>query len=91
MHRPPAIAVFDIGRTNRKAVIFDEAYRVLEIRLFGTDDATGGDGYTKLDIPTLRSQVLSIAQSLMADPRWEVKAFNFTAYGATIVNLDESG
>jgi sugar (pentulose or hexulose) kinase len=91
MQRPPAIAVIDIGRTNRKAVVFDEAYRVLDTRFFGTEDRTAGDGYTQLDIPALRPQVLQIAESLLADPRWEVKAFNFTAYGATIVNLDESG
>jgi sugar (pentulose or hexulose) kinase len=88
MSRTPAIAVFDIGRTNRKAVVFDEAYRVLDTSFFGTEELTAGDGYTQLDIPTLRSQVLRTAESLLADPRWEVKAINFTAYGATLVNLD---
>ena len=91
MNRPPAIVVIDIGRTNRKAVVFDEAYRVLDIRVFGTEKARDDDGKNVLDLASLRSQVIAVAESLMADPRWDVKAFNFTAYGATIVNLDGSG
>lgn len=90
MPKPPAIAVFDIGRTNRKVVVFDEGYDVLDMRLLETDE-TMEDGRISLDLEKLRSQVDSNTAALLADPRWDLKAVNFATYGATMVWLGGDG
>jgi sugar (pentulose or hexulose) kinase len=90
MDRPSTIAVFDIGRTNRKLVVFDEMCRVLDIRFLDADERIE-NGRTSLNLTRLRSQIESATRDLIADPRWALKAVDFTAYGATMVWLGADG
>lgn len=90
MERPNAIAIFDIGRTNRRVVVFDEVCRVLDIRFLDSDESIE-NGRTSLNLTRLRLQIESTTFDLFADPRWVLKAVNFTAYGATMVWLGADG
>lgn len=89
--KPPAIAVFDIGKTNRKVAVFDEGYRMLDIRFLPSEATLDDEGHPTLHIDSLRGQLLSTVDALLSDPRWQLKAVNFTTYGATMVWLDEDG
>jgi len=89
--RIPVIAIFDVGKTNKKFLLFDESYKVRfesGVQLEETEDE---DGYPCEDVNALTFWVRSSMDSLLKDERWEVRAVNFSGYGASFVYIDEGG
>lgn len=91
MHKEPAILVFDIGKTNRKCLVFDRAYNVLSSETFDISDATDEQGQPVLDLDSLTAAMRRILRSHLDNPSIEIRACNITTYGATIVNTDAEG
>lgn len=81
-------AVFDIGRTNKKYVLFDENYQIVEEVSENLPETVDEDGFPTEDIHLLTNWVLSKWEDLKKDPRYDIKAVNAAAYGASLVNLD---
>ena len=85
------IAILDVGKTNKKLLLFDEQYRIVWERSIAFDSATDEDGEPCEDLGRLTSWVgesLAMASAL-ADFR--IRAVNFSAYGASLVHLGEDG
>jgi sugar (pentulose or hexulose) kinase len=81
-------AVFDIGRTNKKYILFDESYRVVrEIREI-LPETTDEDGFACEDIDLLTQWVQNHWEDLKNDETYEIQAVNVSGYGATLVHLD---
>jgi sugar (pentulose or hexulose) kinase len=91
MRKEPAILVFDIGKTNRKCLVFDRAYNVLSSETFDISDAKDEVGQPVLDLDSLTAAMRGILLRHLADPAIDLRAFNITTYGATIVNTDAEG
>ncbi len=82
------IAIFDIGKTNKKCLLFDHYYNIvheLEARLPEIPD---DDGFMGEDIDALTNWLLNTWQELEADQRFNIIAVNFTTYGASFVHLN---
>jgi len=88
MHKEPAILVFDIGKTNRKCLVFDRAYNVLLAETFDINDAKDEQGKPVLDLGALTTAMRGLLHKYLDEPALDLKAFNITTYGATIVNTD---
>src|SRR5690242_2790323 len=91
MKEVPVIAIFDIGKTNKKLLLFDEQYNVvyeLSTQLAETKDE---DGDPCEDVQALTHWVLEQFKIFCNDKRYLVKAVNVSAYGASFVYLDENG
>ena len=82
--------VFDIGKTNKKAFVFDEGYRIVFEKTAHLPETTDDDGDPCEDIELLKTWVCETAQELWNDPRFCIKATNCTAYGASFVHLNAS-
>ena len=85
------IAILDVGKTNKKLLLFDEQYRIVWERSVAFDNATDEDGEPCEDLGQLTSWVgesLAMAAAL-ADIR--IRAVNFSAYGASLVHLGVDG
>jgi sugar (pentulose or hexulose) kinase len=85
------IAILDVGKTNKKLLLFDEQYRIVWERSVAFDSATDEDGESCEDLRQLTSWVgesLAVASAL-ADIR--IQAVNFSAYGASFVHLGGDG
>ncbi len=83
------IAIFDIGKTNKKFFLFDEDYKIVYERSAQLRETTDEDGFPCEDIKALSSWVreeIRVAQSL---EHINIKAINVSAYGASFVHLDE--
>ncbi len=80
--------VLDIGKTNKKAFIFDEGYRVVHEQSVVLPETTDDDGDPCEDIAALQNWVLKTATALRDDPAFHIRAVNCTAYGASLVHLD---
>lgn len=85
------IAIFDIGKTNKKAFVFDEDYRIVFEQTIQLPETADDDGYPCEDISLLQNWLLETARALLHYPDFNIKAFNCTAYGASFVHLDTNG
>jgi sugar (pentulose or hexulose) kinase len=87
----PVIAIFDIGKTNKKLFLFDEDYRIVYEECTGFDETVDEDGDPCEDLQKLERFLSSSLQKVFRDGRFEVKAVNFSTYGASFVHIDEKG
>ena len=87
----PVIAIFDIGKTNKKLLLFDEAYHVRWEESVQLRETVDEDGFPCEDVAVLTSWVKEQAALVLSDPRWDIRGINFAAYGASFVHLDREG
>jgi sugar (pentulose or hexulose) kinase len=91
MEKKPVIVVFDIGKTNKKCLVFDADYEVVYSEFFDTPQVQDADGFPTEDLDALKSAMDGQLRTLLSDPGLDIRAVNFTTYGATIVNTDADG
>lgn len=89
--KKPVAAVFDIGKTNKKLFLFDEAYRIVweETRRF--EETVDDEGFPCEDLDAVSQWMLDRFQYFLHAAEFDLKAVNFSAYGASFVHLDEHG
>jgi len=80
--------VFDIGRTNKKYVLFDKNFQIVEEYSEVLPEITDEDGFPCDDLTLLSEWLQSYWNKIRQDERFEVVAVNATAYGASFVHLD---
>jgi sugar (pentulose or hexulose) kinase len=85
------IAILDIGKTNKKALVFDQDYRVVYIHIDTLEEATDEDGFPCEDIVALTSWAIDQVNYIVSKSEFDIKAINFSAYGASFVLLDQEG
>ena len=87
----PGIAVFDIGKTNKKYFFFNEDYEIVEEEVQHFYETRDEDGFPCDDIALIGDWVTNKLAMKLADPRFNVKAVNFSTYGASFVHLNAAG
>ncbi len=87
----PVCAVFDIGKTNKKLLVFDENYQVLKEEQVQLEESLDDDGYPTDDLLQLTNWIKNSFQMLSQNPNFSIKGLNFSAYGASLVHLDGNG
>jgi sugar (pentulose or hexulose) kinase len=87
----PTIAIFDIGKTNQKLFLFDEAYKIVFEKTVQLPEIKDEDGFPCEDIEALTVWVKNSMKELFAWPEFEIKALNVSAHGAGLVHIDDSG
>src|SRR5215467_3140002 len=85
----PVIAIFDVGKTNKKIILFDESYQVLNETSIQFDEISDEDGFPCEDLDVLTNWLLQSLQNILANEHYELRAVNFAAYGASLVHLDK--
>ncbi len=91
MNKIPAIAIFDIGKTNKKLLLFDEQYQLLYEQSDQLPETTDEDGDACEDVNALACWVRESFTNILQEERFLIKAINVSAYGASFVHLDENG
>lgn len=85
------IAVFDVGKTNKKVILFDEQMNLVfqeEVDFFEVKDE---DGFDRDDVEGFLNWMSSSLEKLINGDDYNITALNFSTYGATMVFLDENG
>ncbi|WP_315824884.1 FGGY family carbohydrate kinase [Paraflavitalea speifideaquila] len=85
------IAIFDIGKTNKKLFLFDEEYNMLLERSTPFAEIKDEDGDPCEDIQALTQWVKRSLQEILAMREFDLKAVNFSTYGASFVHIDAEG
>lgn len=89
--KTPTIAIFDIGKTNKKLFLFNENYEIVLEKSTQFDEITDEDGDACEDVKLLSKWVIETFDKVLQNPDFEVKALNFSTYGASFVHLNAEG
>ena len=91
MHALPVIAIFDVGKTNKKLFLFDESYNKVYEETTQLKETVDEDGDSCEDLALLTTWVRDSFDKVVQLPEYEIKALNFSAYGASFVHIMKEG
>ena len=91
MSATPVIAIFDVGKTNKKLFLFDEHYRMVFEKSAKFTETVDEDGFPCENLESLRQSVFNSLKQVSRLKEFKIKAINFSAYGASFVCLADDG
>ncbi|MBC7902094.1 MAG: carbohydrate kinase [Gemmatimonadaceae bacterium] len=86
-----AIAIFDIGKTNKKLFVFDQHYNILIEKSTKIEEVVDEDGDPCEDLPALSKWVKAALLLVAGRKDIKLEALNFSTYGASFVHADRGG
>src|SRR4051812_12878124 len=87
----PVVAIFDVGKTNKKLFLFDEQYRMVFEKTARFTETVDEDGFPCENIESLRLSVFDSLREVFRKKVYDIKAINFSTYGASLVYIDDEG
>jgi sugar (pentulose or hexulose) kinase len=87
----PVILIFDVGKTNKKLLLFNEQYEVVYEESIQLKEIKDEDDFPCEDMDALTDWIKNSFDKIINDKRFHVSAINFSAYGASFVNIDKDG
>ena len=87
----PVIAIFDIGKTNKKLLLFNEQYEIVAENSIILEETVDEDGEFCENIVALKEWIESSVKEVFKNSNFDIKAINFSAYGASFVYVDKQG
>jgi len=85
------IAVFDIGKTNKKILLFDKDFQVVYENSKRFKEIVDDDNYPCDDIVAIEKWIKDQIKTVQENDSFKLKAINFSTHGATLMYLDKSG
>jgi len=89
MIKKKVIAIFDIGRTNKKILLFNEDLKIAYQQEKEFETAFDEDGFECDDLDLIEAWIKSSLSELIANSKFDIVGVNFCTYGASLVFLDE--
>lgn len=87
----PVIAIFDVGKTNKKLFLFDSQYKIVYEKSAKFLETVDEDGEACENLESLRLSVYDSLSEVFRLKEFCIKAINFSTYGASFVYIDEKG
>ncbi|MDW5288153.1 FGGY-family carbohydrate kinase [Formosa sp. PL04] len=84
-------AVFDIGKTNKKFFLFNADFKEVHKEYARFDEIQDEDGHPSENLEALQSWLKTVFNRILESEAYDVKAINFSTYGASFVHIDEKG
>lgn len=84
-------AVFDIGKTNKKFFLFDEDFQEVYREYTRFEEIKDEDGFPTENLVALQKWLKELFNRILEAKVYNVKAINFSTYGASFVHIDEHG
>ena len=85
------VAIFDIGKTNKKVFLFNENYKIVWEKSVNLEETVDEDGFPCEDIEVLKNWILDRLSEIKELSNYTLKAINFSTYGASFVYIDGKG
>ena len=86
-----ACLIFDIGKTNKKAFVFSQSYEVLWQESVRIDEVMDDDGDACDNLFEIVNWIKEVQNKLIDNTNFDIKAINFSTYGATLIYVDKNG
>ncbi len=91
MNSVPVVLIFDIGKTNKKLLLFDSNFSVVYEKSIQINEITDEDGYPCEDLNILTNWITDSFEKIRANSAFTIKGIHYAAYGASWVYLDKNG
>ena len=85
------IAVFDIGKTNKKLLLFDNGFKVVFQQEQKFQVIVDEDGFECDDIDLITNWIIESLEEMIIKQEFELVAVNFSTYGASLMFLNAKG
>lgn len=85
------IAIFDIGKTNKKLLLFDNRLNLIYQEETMIPEIKDDDGFACDNIVAVEEWIKKTLTDLIHNKEFSLKGLNFTTYGASLVYLDKAG
>jgi sugar (pentulose or hexulose) kinase len=86
-----ALLIFDIGKTNKKLMLFDWNMDVIHEEETVFQEVTDDDGFPCDDVQGIERWIWESINRFMTSKKYLIRGINFSTYGATLVHLDSAG
>ena len=91
MKSQPVIAIFDVGKTNKKLFLFNQDYKIVYEKSARFTETVDEDGFPCENLETLKQSLFDSLKEVHKLENFEIVAINFSTYGASFVYIDEHG
>ncbi len=91
MTKQKVTAIFDIGKTNKKFFLFDGDFKEVYREYIKFDEIVDEDGHPTENLEALQKWLKELFNRILEAKEYNIKAINFSTYGASFVHLDEHG
>lgn len=85
------VAIFDIGKTNKKVFLFNENYQIVWEKTVNLEETVDEDDFPCENIIELKNWIVFRLSEIEGFKEYTLKAINFSTYGASFVYVDEEG
>jgi sugar (pentulose or hexulose) kinase len=85
------IAVFDIGKTNKKFLLFDSALKLIHQDEQKFSEITDEEGFSCDEIEKIETWMMDCVADVIQKGTYNIAAVNFTTYGASLMYIDAMG
>jgi sugar (pentulose or hexulose) kinase len=89
--REAVTLIFDIGKTTKKVLLFDQESHVLEEQTENFSEITDDDGFPCEGLTALTNWANDRLQYFLNHPKYTVTHINHAAYGASLVHIGHNG
>lgn len=86
-----AIIIFDIGKTNKKAILYDHSFNEIWSDAIVFPEISDEDGFPCDDISAILQWMKKLLTVLIQEGKYTITHLNFTAYGASMIHIDDDG
>lgn len=87
----PVIGIFDIGKTNKKFLLFDNQFNVVHKTEITLPEIVDEDGFPCEDLTSLVSWIRQCVNDVSDNRRYRLFELNYSTYGASLVHVNERG
>jgi sugar (pentulose or hexulose) kinase len=87
----PVIAIFDVGKTNKKLFLFDEHYHIVYEKSARFIETVDEDGFPCENLYSLKLSIFDSLREVFKLKEFDIRAINFSTYGASFVHIDDKG
>ena len=81
-------AIFDIGKTNKKLILFDDRLNLIQTESNFFEEAVDEDGFPCENLKEVEAWINNSLHELSKSKNYRLVGINFSAYGASLVHLD---
>ena len=86
-----AVAVFDVGKTNKKILMCDFDLNLISESEERFPELLDDDGFVCDDIEKIEKWIETSIHDLVNSDKYDIAGVNFATYGATLAYLDKEG
>jgi sugar (pentulose or hexulose) kinase len=87
LNKQAVTLIFDIGKTTKKVLVFDQNFHTLEEKTENFPETEDEDGFPSENLAVLTQWVLTMVDYYLTHPKFVVTHINVSAYGASLVHL----